>query len=159
MATLQGAWEVSFDPRRGGPERVTFDSLQDWTQRREEGIKYYSGIATYRKSFDRPTGPTDSKIYLDLGAVHEMARLRLNGKNLGVVWCAPWRVDITHALKAGANHLEIEVANLWPNRLIGDAAKPKEERVTRTTANPYNAGSTLLPSGLLGPVTVEAEIP
>jgi len=158
VATFQGSWEVSFDPKWGGPEQVTFDALQDWTRRKEEGIKHYSGIATYRKSFDCPAGlPTDSKIYLDLGTVHEIARVRLNGKDLGVVWCAPWRVDITRALKTGANQLEIEVANLWPNRLIGDASKPEKERITRTTSNPYNAGSTLLPSGLLGPVTLRAD--
>ncbi|NQT39981.1 MAG: discoidin domain-containing protein, partial [Planctomycetes bacterium] len=160
VTTLQGSWEVSFDPKWGGPEKVAFDPLQDWTGREEEGIKYYSGIATYRKSFDRPAPlAPNAKIYLGLGTVHEMARVRLNGKDLGVVWCAPWRVDITRALQAGANHLEIEVANLWPNRLIGDASKPKEERLTRTTSNPYNAGSTLLPSGLLGPVTVQADTP
>jgi len=159
-ATLEGSWEVSFDPKRGGPDKVTFDALQDWTGRNEEGIKYYSGIATYRRRFDRPAGlPTGSRVYLDLGTVHEMARVRLNGKDLGVVWCAPWRVDITRALEAGANHVEIEVANLWPNRLIGDASKPEEERITRTTSNPYNAGSTLLPSGLLGPVTIRADAP
>jgi hypothetical protein len=158
VATLEGPWEVSFDPKWGGPERVAFDALQDWSGRQEEGIKYYSGIATYRKSFERLAGlPAHSKIYLDLGTVHEIARVRLNGEDLGVVWCAPWRVEITQALKAGANHLEIEVANLWPNRLIGDATKPKEERITGTTANPYNAASALLPSGLLRPVTVQAD--
>lgn len=158
VATLEGAWEVSFDPEWGGPEKVAFEKLQDWTKRPEQEIKYYSGMATYRKYFDRPaTLPTDRKIDLDLGTVHAIARVTLNGKDLGVVWCAPWRVDITHALKAAENHLEIEVANLWANRLIGDASKPQEERITRATANPYNAGSTLLPSGLLGPVTVRAD--
>jgi len=165
VAILQGSWEVSFDPKWGGPQKVTFDALQDWTGRPEEGIKYYSGIATYRKTFDVPQGSgargqeSGRRLYLDLGTVHEIARVRLNGKDLGVVWCAPWRVDIARALKAGANHVEIEVANLWPNRLIGDAAKPQEERITRTTSNPYNAGSALLPSGLMGPVTVQADSP
>lgn len=160
VATLEGSWEVSFDPKWGGPENAVFEKLVDWTKRAEEGIKVYSGIATYRKSFDHPEGlPTDRKIYLDLGTVHELARVRLNGKDLGVVWCAPWRVDISHALQAGGNALEIEVANLWPNRLTGDASKPEEERITRATANPYNAGSTLLPSGLLGPVTVQEDSP
>jgi len=156
VATLKGPWEVSFAPKWGGPGKVTFDALQDWTQRKEEGIKYYSGIATYRKSFDRPKGlAAGASIYLDLGTVHEMARVRLNGKDLGVLWCAPWRVDISRALKAGKNQLEIEVANLWPNRLIGDAAKPQEKRITWTISkHPYKAGSKLLPSGLTGPVTV-----
>jgi hypothetical protein len=155
-AALKGSWEVSFDPKRGGPKKVTFDTLVDWTQRKEESIKYYSGIATYRKSFDRPEGLADgARIYLDLGTVHEMARVRLNGKDLGVIWCAPWRVDISSGLKPGKNQLEIEVANLWPNRLIGDASKPQDKRVTWTIRkHPYKAGTKLLPSGLLGPVTV-----
>lgn len=157
VATLGGSWKVSFDPKWGGPGEVSFEELQDWSKRPEEGIKYYSGIATYRKSFEHPNQlPAASRIYLDLGAVHELARVTLNGEELGVVWCAPWRVDATEALRPGANHLEIEVANLWPNRLIGDAAKPEKDRITRTTANPYNARSPLLPSGLLGPVTVQA---
>jgi hypothetical protein len=156
VATLKGSWEVSFDPKRGGPKKVTFDALSDWTRRKEDSIKYYSGIAIYRKSFDRPQGlAAGARVYLDLGTVHEMARVRLNGKDLGVIWCAPWRVDISRGLKAGKNQLEIEVANLWPNRLIGDAAKPQGKRITWTIRkHPYKAGSKLLPSGLIGPVTV-----
>ena len=158
VSTLKGPWGVSFDPKLGGPKKVTFDALEDWTRRKEEGIKYYSGIATYRKIFSQPARLAGcSRVYLDLGTVHEMARVRLNGTDLGVVWCAPWRVDITHALKAGDNHLEIEVANLWPNRLIGDASKPQAKRITWTISkHPYTAGSKLLPSGLTGPVTVRA---
>ena len=97
----------------------------------------------------------DSRVWLDLGTVHEMARVRLNGRELGVVWSFPWRVDISAALQPGENRLEIEVANLWPNRLIGDAAQPPEKRFTWTTPDhPYKADMKLLPSGLLGPVTV-----
>jgi len=160
VATLKGPWDVSFDPKLGGPKRVTFDTLQDWTERKTEGIKYYSGIATYRKTFRQPVGvAAGSRACLDLGTVHEMARVRLNGADLGVLWCAPWRVDISPAVKAGENKLEIEVANLWPNRLIGDAAKPHDKRITRTTIrHPYTARSSLLPSGLLGPVTVRRSV-
>jgi hypothetical protein len=167
---ITGGWEVAFDPKWGGPEKVTFDALQDWTLREEPGIKYYSGIATYRKSFD--LAPVQGKkVYLDLGVVHDMARVRLNGKDLGVVWCAPWRVEITKELKAVGNQLEIEVANRWPNRLIGDqqsenidvrelqwpdgllGGKPvKAGRYTFATVSPYKADSKLFPSGLLGPV-------
>ena len=154
LQTLEGPWEVSFDPEWGGPGDVTFNTLQDWTQREEQGIKYYSGIAMYQKSFDLPTRDTRHvPAYLDLGTVHEMARVRLNGKDLGVVWCAPWRIEVTGALKAKGNRLEIKVANLWPNRLTGDAAKPQDKRVTWTIRNhPYKADAKLLPSGLLGPV-------
>jgi len=84
-----------------------------------------------------------------------MARVRLNGKDLGVVWCAPWRINISGAIKPGNNNLEIEVANLWPNRLAGDSRKPKSERFTWTIQkHPYNAESKLLPSGLIGPVRI-----
>jgi hypothetical protein len=151
---LSGSWEVAFDPKWGGPEKVTFDTLQDWTPRSESGIKYYSGIATYRKMFSlaRVTG---GKMFLDLGVVHEIALVRLNGKDLGTVWCAPWRIDISNAVKEGRNDLEIEVANLWPNRLIGDAALPADQRFTWTiVGHPYKADSKLLPSGLFGPVQI-----
>jgi len=160
VATLKGPWEVSFDPKLGGPKKVTFDALQDWTRRKAEGIKYYSGIATYRKTFKRPQGvAAGASVLLDLGTVHEMARVRLNGKDLGVLWCAPWQVDISQALKAGDNQLEIDVANLWPNRLIGDAAKPRDKRITWTILkHPYTAGSPLLPSGLIGPITVRQRV-
>ena len=155
VKTLEGSWEVSFDPKWGGPEKITFPKLQDWTHRREEGIRYYSGIATYRKIFDSPEF-SGKRVYLDLGRVHEMAEITLNGKELGVVWCAPWRIDISDALKAKGNQLEIKVANLWPNRLIGDAARPAKERLTWTIqGHPYEEGSRLLPSGLSGPVQLQ----
>lgn len=167
---LDGAWEVGFNPKWGGPEHVTFDTLQDWTIRAEPGIKYYSGIATYRQEFIVARG-AEGRTYLDLGVVHDMARVRLNGKDLGVVWCAPWRVEVTGTLKAGENRLEIEVVNRWTNRMIGDK-QPADANVrtvecppgflggkqinagryTFSTADPYRAQSPLLPSGLLGPV-------
>jgi len=178
IAALDGPWTVAFDPRWGGPERVVFDRLMDWTARPEEGIRYYSGIATYSLSFDLPeaaAGTAGAKLALDLGTVREMARVKLNGKDLGVVWTAPRRVDITPAVRARDNRLEIEVVNLWPNRLIGDEALPDDGvrdgrwpdwliqgsprtsgRLTFTTHRYYKKGDPLLPSGLLGPVTVVA---
>ncbi len=154
LATLDGPWLLSFDPKWGGPEKVTLDSLSDWSQSENDSIKYYSGIATYRKSFTRPALLTrGADVYLELGKVHEIARVRLNGKDLGVVWCAPWRINISNVIKPGNNKLEIEIANLWPNRLAGDAGKPETERFTWTIRkHPYNSESKLLPSGLLGPV-------
>jgi len=176
MQEISGAWEVAFDPKWGGPEKVTFDALQDWSKRPEDGIKYYSGIATYRKTFaSDPSKIQNSKfkIFLDLGTVHDMARVKLNGKDLGVVWCAPWQVEITDALKVGDNQLEIEVANRWPNRMIGDkqpadanareveappgflgGQKIKTGRYTYCTNDPFKADSPLLPSGILGPVSI-----
>jgi hypothetical protein len=92
--------------------------------------------------------------FLDLGVVKNLARVSLNGRDLGVVWCSPWRVDVSGAIKPGVNNLTIEVANLWPNRLIGDQSLPPEKRFTWTTLNPYQKNSPLLPSGLLGPVVL-----
>ena len=157
LAELPGPWNVSFDPKWGGPENVTFDTLQDWSKRKEDGIRFYSGTANYRKTFDAADLPGGQRIYLDLGTVKNLARVRLNGQDLGVVWCAPWRVDITGAVKARDNQLEIAVANLWPNRLIGDQSLPAEKRLTWTTWNPYKTDSPLLESGLLGPVTLVTE--
>ncbi|MEI7947992.1 MAG: glycosylhydrolase-like jelly roll fold domain-containing protein, partial [bacterium] len=157
---------------------VLFEKLEDWTQRPEAAIKHYSGIATYRKTFDWP--PSDlrppTSVFLSLGVVKNVARVRLNGKDLGTIWTAPWQVDISSAVKPGANVLEIEVANLWPNRLIGDATLPKEQRRTVTNVRTFDTQETasygckkcgtrkkdgkaaeLLPSGLLGPVRVLAE--
>jgi hypothetical protein len=159
VTTLEGAWEVSFDLKWGGPKKVTFDALQDWTKRKEEGIKYYSGMAEYHKLFDLPDASPRGgrRLYLDLGQVENIAEVRVNGRCLGVSWTAPWRVDITDAVKPTGNELVITVANLWVNRLVRDSGLPTENRLTWTTHNPYKPNSPLLPSGLLGPVTVMAE--
>jgi len=158
LAELSGPWEVSFAPAWGGPAKATFETLQDWTKRPEKGIRYYSGTATYRKTFDLPPGALGrrpSAIFLDLGSVKNLARVRLNGKDLGVVWTAPWRLDITEAARAAANELAIEVVNLWPNRLIGDANLPPDQRRTKTNVRKFDQpGLPLLESGLLGPVTL-----
>ncbi|MEI7730523.1 MAG: glycosyl hydrolase [Verrucomicrobiota bacterium] len=156
ITELTGPWEVAFDPKWGGPDQITFPSLEDWSKRPEEGIRFYSGTATYRQTFDLPQVPRGQRIYLDLGLVKNMARVRLNGRDLGVAWCAPWRVEITSAAKAKANQLEIAVANLWPNRLIGDQSLPPEKRYAFATWNPFKKNMPLLESGLLGPVTLQA---
>lgn len=90
--------------------------------------------------------------YCDLGIVKNLARVRLNSSDLGVAWCSPFRLEATGALHNGENHLEIEVVNLWPNRLIRDAGLPSDQQLTWTTRNPYKPDSPLLPSGLIGPV-------
>jgi len=150
---LRGPWQVSFDPRWGGPEGpVTFANLEDWSKRPEEGIRHYSGLATYRTAFDLPSPPDGRRLFLDLGRVRDLGEVRLNGRSLGVVWCAPWRIEITEAIRRGSNDLEVVVANEWVNRLIGDAGRPPEQRLTWTTWNPYTPESPLLESGLLGPV-------
>jgi len=158
VAELGGPWEVSFDPQWGAPQKVEFGKLEDWTGRPEEAIRYYSGTATYRKQFDLPSAALrrpPGALFLNLGKVKNLARVRLNGQDLGVVWTAPWRVDITRAARAGVNQLAIEVVNLWPNRLIGDAQLPPDRRRTTTNVRKFaQPGLPLLESGLLGPVTI-----
>jgi hypothetical protein len=149
---LSGAWDVAFDTRWGGPAHVEFDRLRDWSTSDDPHIKYYSGKAIYTKSFDFHAD-TQKAVHLDLGVVKNIARVLLNGQDLGIVWTAPWQVDLSPALKKGNNELRIEVINLWPNRLIGDAALPPEERLTNTNIQ-FKKETALLPSGLLGPVTL-----
>lgn len=155
-ATMSGPWDVHFDASLGGPDHVRFDQLVDWTSRPEAGIRYYSGIATYRTTFDISAADhmaSSRTVLLDLGQVQVMARVRVNGKDCGVAWTAPWRVDITEAVKTSNNMLEIDVANLWPNRMIGDAVDTKN-KISESTFRPYKAKDALLPSGLLGPVKI-----
>lgn len=124
---LAGPWEVSFDPKWGGPEHVTFDALVDWTQRAEPGVRHYSGVATYRKQFDMPAETREgADLYLDLGTVRNLARIRLNDHDLGVVWCAPWRVPVAEVVVPVGNRLEVTVVNTWVNCLIGDEQEPED---------------------------------
>ena len=175
--TLVGPWKVHFDTAWGGPGMVVFDTLSDWTTRPEPGIRFYSGIARYQITFDYPGSFSDlrnSEFYLDLGTVNNMARVTMNGKDLGIIWTAPWSVNVTDALRKKDNHLEIEVANLWINRMIGDEAEPWDgiendrwpdwllngtprptRRYTFTSYRYYKAGDPLSLSGLLGPVKIE----
>jgi hypothetical protein len=117
-------------------------------------VKYFSGQAVYRTTFSRDPRSEiqDLRWMLDLGQVQVMAQVKVNGKDLGVLWISPFQVDITPAVKPGVNTLEITVANLWPNRLIGDQSLPPEQRVTWTTWSPFQKDAPLLASGLLGPV-------
>jgi hypothetical protein len=155
LTTLSGPWTVNFDPKWGGPASVAFDELEDWTNRSEDGIKYYSGTAVYHKAFNLDSLPAKGeRLILDLGEVHEVAVVRLNGQDLGVVWDKPARVDITAAARQGGNDLEVKVVNLWPNRLKKDESLPKEERLTESNIHKFTAASPLLPSGLIGPVCV-----
>ena len=151
---LEGSWKVSFDTTWGGPNSASFDTLMSWTARPESSVKYFSGEAIYKKTFDLPPNPSVKKrICLNLGSVKNVAEVWLNGKNLGVVWCEPYQVDITDAVKPAGNNLEIKVVNLWHNRLTGDARLPNEQRITKTNIV-MNPDDGLLNSGLLGPVTV-----
>ena len=126
-ANVSGSWQVTFDPKWGGPKQaVTFDTLSDWTAHSDPGVRYYSGTAVYRTKFNLANPPAGAS-FLDLGTVNHLARVRINGSDLGVVWCAPWRVEIPAGLlKPSANLLEIAVTNVWANRLIGDEQQPDD---------------------------------
>ena len=175
-AVIEGPYEVAFDPAWGGPERsVTFGKLADWKDHPDPGIKYYSGEAVYRKTFDRPTAMKEHDcVFLDLGVVHKLARVKLNGEDLGIVWTPPYRVAVTGKLKPGPNRLEVTVVNTWVNRLIGDqqpgdkdtrvltwddgmlGGKPQRAgRYTFTSYPLWKKGDVLAESGLLGPVTIQ----
>lgn len=169
VQNLTGPWNVAFDPAWGGPANAGFPALVSWTQRPEAGIKFYSGKATYRKTFDLSddagtvlaTGRPTKRLFLDLGNVKEVAEVRLNGKKLGILWCFPWRVEITQAVKPTGNVLEVDVINLWANRVIGDLSQPKEKRFTQThdvfRFDMLTKNTQLIESGLLGPVTLQRD--
>ena len=157
LRELTGPWSVAFDPKWGGPAAATFDRLAGWETRAEPGIKFYSGTATYRQTFDLPPGvDAKSTLYLDLGKVCELAEVRLNGQGLGIVWTPPFRVDISRAVQPTGNRLEIDVVNFWPNRIIGDAALPPAQRLTKTNIDKLTEKTPLMESGLIGPVRILA---
>jgi hypothetical protein len=156
LADVNGPWEVAFQSGHGAPPSATFDELSDWSNNTNPGIKYFSGTATYTKTIEIAESAlaSRSKLELDLGKVHEVAEVAVNGKTEGIAWKPPYRVDITDAVKPGANTLSIKVVNLWPNRLIGDQ-QPGAEKVAFTPSSTYKVNSPLMPSGLIGPVEVD----
>jgi hypothetical protein len=157
ITTLTEPWQVAFDPKWGGPERVVFTNLEDWTKHPEPGIRHYSGKATYKTVFDCNALDFNMRTFLSLGRVANIASIKLNNQDLGVVWCEPWRIAIPAGLlRSQGNNVEIVVANLWINRLIADSNLPKVRRLTWTTSNPFHPGDPLVESGLLGPVTLQA---
>lgn len=184
LLDIVGPWQVTFDPRWGGPDKpVTFEKLQDWSRRPEDAIRFYSGTATYKATFEAPESAIDSRpasILLDLGRVEIIAAVRLNGKDLGILWKSPYRIDVTDTLRRGTNSLEIQAVNLWINRQIGDELLPEDsDRTEKGTLNSWPAwlngdkpspsgrlsftswrlwkkDDPLQPSGLLGPVILQA---
>ncbi|NLH97882.1 MAG: hypothetical protein GX446_00125 [Chthonomonadales bacterium] len=179
---IEGPWTVRFTPGWGAPDQVVFPALMSWTDHEAEGVRYYSGSAIYEKQISVPASALGKgrHVVLDLGVVKNFAEVAVNGKELGVLWKAPFRVDVTAVLRPGPNTLRIRVTNLWPNRLIGDEQKPgdiewrgntiagwpdwlwsgqprpKTDRFTFTTWRFWWKDSPLLESGLLGPVVVRS---
>jgi hypothetical protein len=160
LATVDGSWKVSFTPDMGAPSVVTLDKLISWSDSADAGVKYYSGTGTYSKTIQ--VSPEWLKkgreIWIDLGDVKNLAEVQLNGVAVGETWHAPYRLDVTKALKPGANEIEIKVQNAWVNRMIGDE-QPDATKYTLADVKPYKANSPLLPSGLLGPVRLIATDP
>lgn len=164
VRAINGPWEVNFDTTWGGPGKVVFPELSDWTSNADPGIKYYSGAALYQKDFTLDVElQKDKRFFLELGQVKDVgiAELRINGVDKGVLWTAPFRCEISQDLRPGANHLEIKVVNSWYNRVAGDQSFPGQKQYTHTNINlnhdfrgqPVDK-IPLSPSGLLGPVLI-----
>jgi hypothetical protein len=155
---LTGEWEIYFDAKWGAPANAKTSELKSWTEFDDNGIKYYSGTATYHKSFElSDTNLKENILFLDLGNVKEMASIKINGHQMQVIWSAPFLFDITDYVIAGINKLEVEVVNLWANRLIGDSKLPVEKRLTKTNVIKFETPDSeklLRVSGLVGPVNI-----
>lgn len=177
---VEGAWEVSFQAKRAAPERITLAKLVSLSTHDEPGVRYFAGQATYRRTIDIPAALLGGgrELHLDLGRVAVIAEVALNGRDLGTLWKAPYRVDATAAAKPGANELTVRVTTLWPNRLIGDEEIPADvewqgmhlkqwpawltdgsqpagrQRTTFTTWHHWKPNMPLVASGLMGPVTL-----
>ena len=152
--TVSGPWDVSFQPNRGAPPQTKLSELRSLSENADPGIKYFSGIATYSATLQVPADLAGRPLMpLDLGQVGDIAEVKLNGQSLGGAWKAPYRVDVSKVAHSGANTLEVRVADLWVNRLIGDA-QPGMAKITFTTAPTYKADAPLRPAGLIGPVTL-----
>ncbi|HEY3411554.1 MAG TPA: glycosyl hydrolase [Armatimonadota bacterium] len=180
--SIGGPWTVSFPPGNGAPERIRLERLASLSDYPDPGVKYFSGTAVWRTTIHAPAGAFGNgrTMRLELGDVQVIAEVKLNGKGLGILWKPPYSVDVTAALKPGVNSLEVKVTNLWPNRLVGDEQLPEDSdrngdgtlkswpqwlidgkpsptgRLTFTSWRLWRKDDALLPSGLLGPVTIRA---
>jgi hypothetical protein len=152
-ATIEKGWNVSFQSARGAPVGVvSLDRLSPLNESPDAGTRYFSGIASYTNSFAPPKqSQQGGALWLDLGEVGDLAEVLVNGRLVGTLWHAPWRIDIGRAVHRGRNQLEVRVANRWVNRLIGDA-QPDTQKVGWTSQRTYGPKAPLLPSGLIGPV-------
>jgi hypothetical protein len=154
---VPGPWTLSFPPGWGAPPQVEMNQLSSWANSADAGVRYFSGRATYRTvlHLTEAQAATTSPANLNLGEVHEVAAVRINGKVARILWKQPYAVRVDGLFHAGANTIEVDVTNLWPNRLIGDARDPDGKHYTWTNIRKYTKDSPLLPSGMLGPVRIE----
>lgn len=139
---LSGPWHLAFQPGRGAPAAIELRELESLHLNADEGVRYFSGTATYTHGLEVPAGfvAPGRRVWLDLGRVEVMARVTVNGRDLGVVWKEPYRLDITDAVHAGANRLDVAVTTLWPNRLIGDEHLPAENDYGRSDERGVEVG-------------------
>ena len=159
LAELETGWTATFEPSRRGPaEPVAVDRLTDLTASSDFNVRHYSGTIRYDNVFELPEAPAAGRMYLDLGALSAMAKVKINGQYAGGVWTPPYRVEITPWVRQGRNDVEVEVTTTWKNRLIGDLQLPETQRLTWLTHQPWQTDSPLQPSGLLGPVRVESVV-
>jgi hypothetical protein len=126
---IAGPWAVAFQKDRGAPASIELPQLVSLHRHADPGVRFFSGTATYRNSFEVPEAwfAPDRRVVLDLGRVEVIAEIVVNGTTLGPLWKEPYRADITTLVRAGVNTLEVRVTNLWPNRLIGDEEFPAED--------------------------------
>ncbi|PTU33108.1 glycosyl hydrolase [Stenotrophobium rhamnosiphilum] len=157
MIDIEGPWSVAFQADRGAPTSAQLTQLSSLSENQNPAIKYFSGVATYRTSFKISSKPQgNDHVFINLGGVGDVAELKVNGKSVGYAWKSPFRIDVTSALQVGENELEISVANLWVNRLIGDA-QTGATSVTGLKSLPYLPTTPLRQSGLIGPVSLEVQ--
>jgi hypothetical protein len=154
LATLQGPWEISFPPDLGAPAKIIFNKLESWTTNSDEGVKYFSGSATYSKTIEVSKSwlKGDIKLFIDLGKVCDIAEVTVNGTKSGILWKVPFRANITGLLKKGTNKIEIKITNQWTNRLIGDQKSTPDKKILNSSVMVW--GRNLNESGLLGPVKI-----
>jgi hypothetical protein len=158
LATVAGPWAINFPPNLGAPPKTELAQLESWTANADQGIKYFSGTATYTKTIQAPRAwfRPGARILINLGMVSDLAEVSINGKSLGTLWKSPFEVDVTEVLKPGSNQMEIKITNEWTNRLIGDRLGPADKKILSAPAPPAGAPAPppLTPAGLLGPVTI-----
>ena len=159
ITEIKGPWKIDFENKKIGPEQpVYLDKLTDLASNSAENIRFYSGTMVYSTEFEMSEIPRSKQVYIDLGDVKVIASVKVNGKDAGTSWMYPWKVEIGKLLKKGKNTVEVEVANLWRNRLILDSGLPKEKRYTWTIISEAKPGDIPPSSGLIGPVTLKTPV-